>query len=326
VQKISFGGKEYIRASEVAKKFRYTQDYVGQLCRSKKVEARRVGRVWYVEPFSVSAYRQTKHQSMKKTSEAKGSVTLKTSEDKNSSSQASRPSNVRKKPSKAVEPVLRSKTARLASGKTKKAKTIPKTSYDSDEEVLVPIINSTRKKNNKKAAPKKTVRIEQQHVHRVSIVSETKKGTNFSPEKLPEISLSGKLKVEESRKEAPFADANEEDSVQIEDQIPSVSISAVEDAEFELQTADEYEIDFDFISDEQVEDIESRTSQSTNFAPSTVLESLGNTSWLSLPQVIVLVTVISIGASLLILGLESNLVVTTQSENASLRFGIDRLF
>ena len=51
-------GKEYIssrRASEMAK---YSNDYVGQLCRMKKVESRKVGRIWFIEKESLLAHQR----------------------------------------------------------------------------------------------------------------------------------------------------------------------------------------------------------------------------------------------------------------------------
>ncbi|MFA6459130.1 MAG: hypothetical protein WCV79_01905, partial [Candidatus Paceibacterota bacterium] len=51
-------GKKFIssrRASEITK---YTNDYVGQLCRSGKIHAQRVGRAWFVEEASILAHQK----------------------------------------------------------------------------------------------------------------------------------------------------------------------------------------------------------------------------------------------------------------------------
>ncbi len=42
-------GKEYISASRAAEKSGYTSDYIGQLCRAKKIPGRLVGRTWYLD-------------------------------------------------------------------------------------------------------------------------------------------------------------------------------------------------------------------------------------------------------------------------------------
>ncbi len=51
-----FDGKVYIKASELAREHRYTSDYVGQLARGGKVEARLAGRSWYIYEPSLMAY------------------------------------------------------------------------------------------------------------------------------------------------------------------------------------------------------------------------------------------------------------------------------
>jgi len=42
MDKVVFDKKEYTKASIAAKQFKYTSDYVGQLCRLEKVDARLV--------------------------------------------------------------------------------------------------------------------------------------------------------------------------------------------------------------------------------------------------------------------------------------------
>src|SRR3989344_4020752 len=46
---ISVDGKEFISAIRAAKKIGYASDYVGQLCRAKKIPGRLIGRTWYVD-------------------------------------------------------------------------------------------------------------------------------------------------------------------------------------------------------------------------------------------------------------------------------------
>jgi hypothetical protein len=42
-------GKEYISAIRAAEKSGYTSDYIGQLCRAKKIPSKLVGKTWYIE-------------------------------------------------------------------------------------------------------------------------------------------------------------------------------------------------------------------------------------------------------------------------------------
>lgn len=50
-------GKEYISSGRAAKIFDYSSDYIGQLCRTRKVVGKLVGRTWYVELDSLVSHR-----------------------------------------------------------------------------------------------------------------------------------------------------------------------------------------------------------------------------------------------------------------------------
>lgn len=56
----------YTKASILAKKFRYTTDYIGQLCRTEKVTAQLVGRSWYVSEDSLENYSAKRIESIRK--------------------------------------------------------------------------------------------------------------------------------------------------------------------------------------------------------------------------------------------------------------------
>lgn len=61
MKEVTINGVSYLPASALAKQFRYTTDYIGQLCRAKKVDAQLVGRSWYVNPLSLEAHKSTKY-------------------------------------------------------------------------------------------------------------------------------------------------------------------------------------------------------------------------------------------------------------------------
>lgn len=187
VKKVVYNDKEYVKASEVAKKFKYTQDYVGQLCRSGKVDARLVGRSWYVELASVTAYRKQKHATQKKpaTQKPKGN-TAKTV------TSAGKKNNVR------VEPVDRSKTLRLVREKmaTSGRNRRPVATYEPEEVRILPII--TKQKDGPQKTNNSKVSLDTQDSKPKKIIVKTRKKkveTTFVSEKLPEVSLSGKLPV-----------------------------------------------------------------------------------------------------------------------------------
>jgi hypothetical protein len=57
MQEVTFDGIAFTKASVLAKEFGYTADYLGQLCRGGKVQARLVGRTWYVSRDSLESHR-----------------------------------------------------------------------------------------------------------------------------------------------------------------------------------------------------------------------------------------------------------------------------
>lgn len=61
MKEVVINGVEYLSATSLAKEFRYTTDYIGQLCRSKKVDAQLVGRSWYVNPLSLAAHKKARY-------------------------------------------------------------------------------------------------------------------------------------------------------------------------------------------------------------------------------------------------------------------------
>lgn len=63
MEEISFKGENYVKASVLARKYGYTADYVGQLCRSDQVKATLVGRSWYVNEESLLEHRKGRYRS-----------------------------------------------------------------------------------------------------------------------------------------------------------------------------------------------------------------------------------------------------------------------
>lgn len=57
---LTLGGVRYVKASKAAKDLGYATDYVGQLCRTGKVDSHLVGRTWYVNPDVLGAHRVEK--------------------------------------------------------------------------------------------------------------------------------------------------------------------------------------------------------------------------------------------------------------------------
>ncbi len=62
---IEISGARYVRATDAARIVGYTTDYVGQLSRAGKIEAQRIGRVWYVKEEDILAHKKGKGRSNK---------------------------------------------------------------------------------------------------------------------------------------------------------------------------------------------------------------------------------------------------------------------
>ena len=196
MKKVTYDNKEYVKASEVAKKFKYTQDYVGQLCRSGKVDARLIGRSWYVELLSVTKYRKQKHATQKKQAAATSAST-----------KAVRKSTPRTAAGKKVAPVVRSKTLRLvrdAANSKKHTRKHTSIQYEAESVSILPISN----KSVELEPPATITSKVKKEASKVDLVPESRKiivrskrptqETKFVSAKLPEISLSGNLPVQES--------------------------------------------------------------------------------------------------------------------------------
>lgn len=61
METLSIEGKEFVKASIIAREFKYTPDYVGQLCRGGKVDAQLVGRTWYVSRESLLDHKDSRY-------------------------------------------------------------------------------------------------------------------------------------------------------------------------------------------------------------------------------------------------------------------------
>ena len=77
MEQIVIDGVTYEKASKIAKQFRYTTDYVGQLCRSGKVDAKLVGRSWFVNPETIRDHQRSRY---KRTDSAKDGESVQSSQ------------------------------------------------------------------------------------------------------------------------------------------------------------------------------------------------------------------------------------------------------
>ncbi len=63
METISHDGKVFTKATVLAKKYRYTTDYIGQLCRAGKVDSKLIGRAWFVTDESLQELKSNRYSS-----------------------------------------------------------------------------------------------------------------------------------------------------------------------------------------------------------------------------------------------------------------------
>lgn len=66
VSEVVLSGKRYISAKRAAEISGYANDYIGQLCRSGKLESTRIGRNWYVGELSILGHKHRAQQELNK--------------------------------------------------------------------------------------------------------------------------------------------------------------------------------------------------------------------------------------------------------------------
>lgn len=65
--RIELEGKMYISSADAARDMKYTKDYIGQLARAGKIDAKLIGRSWYVAEESLKEHKGSVHYTLTKT-------------------------------------------------------------------------------------------------------------------------------------------------------------------------------------------------------------------------------------------------------------------
>lgn len=237
-------GVQYLKVAVAAKQFDYTPDYLGQLCRAGKLDARLVGRTWFVNPDSVAAHKSNTYRGEKQV----GGTTHQSHRDAQASADATskRPAgevrNIKIKQATSAPQAKQKKRIVASPVKNKTVKTISSfqerlqrygattgTRYEPDEAPLYPMTKSPSDQtaaSGDKSEPSQPDRTESVSSATRSpgalsapqeIVSPTverkrlkvhgaRGATKFAGTELPEVSLQGELVVEEAPAESPPAE------------------------------------------------------------------------------------------------------------------------
>ena len=189
---ITFDGKEYVKASVLAARFRYTPDYLGQLCRGKKVDARLVGRAWYINVESLNTHKDTRYKPLPKDETATTIRVNKTPAGPHYTTRID------------VEPILKKKTVSIYQAKPG-GLTEVKVKYESDEHALIPRVY--------REAVSKEIKVDPAEAERVEVKGGGKSIFNFKAEELPEVYLRGSLHVEGLEEATEVAEPRREDDI-----------------------------------------------------------------------------------------------------------------
>jgi hypothetical protein len=207
---ISIDGVEYVKASNIAKRFKYTADYVGQLCRGRKVDAKLIGRTWYVNPLSL-----TSHKSLRYTKDGLDDKTQSDTYNVSISRQV-------------VNPVLNKNTAKSLAqnqGSEHYAKRIgwKPITYKEDDTDLLPSLVGGAKMSTR-------INVDIAGADKLEIEDQSKQAIDLESEPLPQFPLSGKLKINSA--ESYFEEnENSEENIAIADDFEPEVKSAEENDE-----------------------------------------------------------------------------------------------
>jgi hypothetical protein len=183
MEKVVLDGREYTKASVVAKQFNYTSDYLGQLCRGKKIDARVIGRTWFVNVDSLQGHRSQKYASLKKPKEQNDSS------KESALNSGIAPKQYIKRVSMPLRSVHKTLTTPVTGTLGAGAREVD-VQYTPDEASLLPSIRKGSKTTLLKVSPA--------GAERLDVRSDGARTSILSPEPMPEVYLKGSLSVKDA--------------------------------------------------------------------------------------------------------------------------------
>ncbi len=175
---ITLGEKTFVKANKIARDLGYTSDYIGQLCRGGKVNAKLVGRTWYVEESSIKEHKKNRYRSVK----AVGQKDLRYQVQIHTETEAKAPQQ-----KTSVEPKY----------SKHRNSTLVTPRYTKDDADLLPVLLKREPSSEEVAEdrPKKgSLKVGLADAEQVAVKSETEK-IKFEASELPEVRFKGQLKV-----------------------------------------------------------------------------------------------------------------------------------
>jgi hypothetical protein len=211
-------GVTYVKATALAKKYRYTTDYIGQLCRSGKVDAKLIGRAWFVNEASINNHKSDRYSAVRSSEKMINKSLV--------SDRAVHPVALRRE----VRPVL-SKSAHRSILQTAEPKTYNfeargaarVSTYHQDNEMLEPATTP----HKVVVTPEITEPENDGKTHKISVSLGEKASRKLAFEELPEVTLRGDLTVDSLDDPEFFAEVEPVRSEQIQFAPQSITKPAV---------------------------------------------------------------------------------------------------
>jgi len=187
VKTVVLDNKSYTKASEVAAQFGYTSDYIGQLCRGKKVDARLIGRTWFVHLPSVESHRDQRYAYQKTQATTPTKRAIYNDLPDHSDTDVAVDMTSKKYIKRVVPPPLSHRPFRPSSTAEETFFNPRQHKYELDEYVLNPKVAKE---------PKITLlKVDIAESESVAVQSSDVRGITMKPEPLPEVALRGTLKI-----------------------------------------------------------------------------------------------------------------------------------
>ncbi len=196
MKSITVDGKDYVKASVIARDLGYTADYVGQLCRGEKVDAQLVGRSWYVHEDSLREHKNGRYRSNKKTAVREVEKMVKAQSAQNDES-LSVAIHTTETDAPQVGYANQSFYTRV------KKVSVP--TYEEDTSGLLPETAAVQKSGR--------VGVHLAGAHNIRVSSKNK-AFDFNPTKRPKLTFKGNLTVREAEDESARAEDDVSEAVQ----------------------------------------------------------------------------------------------------------------
>ncbi len=186
-EELEFEGKRYVSSIRAAELVHYTKDYVGQLARAGKLDARLVGRSWYVAVDAIKEHKRTANYTLTKSKKRRKTLPSAHREGDDISIQiidsigdADHPTEVESVPDVHLEGRALEKLEPAAPERSNNApatETIP--SEESHEDVDLPVLDSDRAQDE--AEEPAALAFVDRHVKSVPIQDRTERRARVDP-------------------------------------------------------------------------------------------------------------------------------------------------